>query len=74
MFSNPIKNQSIINLLSKSFCGYEGAYPKVCCPLTSDYVTVWSSKLPSGQTCGISLVTKVKIFGGTPAELGKDGD
>ncbi|VVC37373.1 Hypothetical protein CINCED_3A012542 [Cinara cedri] len=70
MFKDPNRNDTAKNLLSKSFCGHEGTYPKVCCPTSSDYETVWSSKLPSRKKCGIPSTTKVKIVGGTPSELG----
>lgn len=73
MFSITIKNQTTRNFISKSFCGYEGNDPKVCCPLTSDYVTVSSPKLPNQKTCGNSTVTKSKIVGGSQSELGKNG-
>lgn len=72
MYNKSIKNESTVNYLSKSFCGYEGAYPKVCCPLNSNYETVWSPNLPSSSTCG-NTAPKDKVVGGQPAELGNNG-
>lgn len=71
MFNMPIKNESTKNLLSKSFCGHEGLYPKVCCPLNSNYETAWSPYLPSRSACGITT-SKEKVVGGHPSELGKN--
>ncbi|VVC37370.1 Hypothetical protein CINCED_3A019456 [Cinara cedri] len=70
MYLKNNKNQSIANFLSQSFCGYENSYPKVCCPLNSNYETVWSPRLPSRSTCGVPGISSDKIVGGHNAELG----
>lgn len=64
---NQRKNITVKDSLRSSHCGYEGIYPKVCCPLNNNttriipqkdryesngYETVLSSKLPSQKTCG----------------------
>lgn len=73
MYATNNKNTSIFTFLTDSFCGHDGNYPKVCCPLESNYETVWSPHLPSQKTCGLSRTSKDKIVGGRPADLGNHG-
>jgi hypothetical protein len=77
---------SVLDFLRKSICGFEGKIRKVCCALESNETTVpprvevttentdsdLKLRIPLETTCGISNVTRVKIIGGDPAELGKN--
>jgi len=77
---------SVLVYLKKSFCGFEGRNTKVCCALESNVTPTkpnvqqqtgnigldFKLKIPSETTCGISNVTRIRIIGGNPAELGKN--
>lgn len=79
-------NETIANFLRKSRCGYEGKFPKVCCPIdiaksdnstktsrsvdSSEYDIISYSKFPSQKTCGRTNSTRIRIVGGNRAELG----
>ncbi|XP_060849912.1 venom protease-like [Rhopalosiphum padi] len=75
---------SVLDFLRKSICGFEGKIRKMCCALESNETTVpprvevatentdsdLKLRIPLETTCGISNVTRVKIIGGSPSELG----
>ncbi|KAE9537839.1 hypothetical protein AGLY_005811 [Aphis glycines] len=75
---------SVLVYLKKSFCGFEGRNTKVCCALENNVTPTkpnvqqqtgniglgFKLKIPSETTCGISNVTRIRIIGGNPAELG----
>jgi len=77
---------SVLDFLRKSICGFEGKIRKMCCALESNETTVpprvevatentdsdLKLRIPLETTCGISNVTRVKIIGGSPSELGKN--
>ncbi|CAH1738373.1 unnamed protein product [Aphis gossypii] len=75
---------SVLVYLKKSFCGFEGRNTKVCCALEDNVTPTKPNvqqqtgniglglklKIPSETTCGISNVTRIRIIGGNPSELG----
>lgn len=78
--------ESVLEFLKSSICGFIGKIPKVCCPLESSFPSTptprrkmestvvsgadLSPKLPSQTACGQTNVSRIRIFGGTPSELG----
>lgn len=78
---------SAVDTLRKSFCGYEGSNPKVCCPFenlssstskqknvtkeSTDDLKKFTAKLTSQETCGITVNTPYKIVGGKESHLGR---
>lgn len=78
---------SAVDFLQKSFCGYEGINPKICCPFENLSLTTpknkkvidspldmqlgFSSIQSSQETCGKTDTTQFKIVGGTEAHLGE---
>lgn len=77
---------SVRTLLQKSFCGYEGKKPKVCCSVEEEVSQVGEepteiidpsnplllSILPSNRTCGKVMINNNsdRIVGGHPSVLG----
>uniref|UniRef100_A0A2H8TEC5 CLIP domain-containing serine protease n=2 Tax=Melanaphis sacchari TaxID=742174 RepID=A0A2H8TEC5_9HEMI len=84
LLENQRQVPSVLVFLKKSFCGFEGKNTKVCCALENNVAPFTpnaveqtggiglglNSKIPSETTCGISNVTRIRIIGGNPAELG----
>lgn len=78
--------ESVKILLRKSFCGYEGKNPKVCCSLEEETSQpgveptavidpsnpLLLSILPSNRTCGKIMIDNNydRVVGGRPAKLG----